>query len=101
MIELELATPSHRVRFGISPLEEAMGAVQVILGLRPGRVAAGVERAREHFGTRRPAGLATSTVSAHLTALRGAAGILATTRSGHQVRYRRTDLGESLLAGLR
>lgn len=35
MIELELASPStHRLRFGVSPLEEAMGAVQVILGLR-------------------------------------------------------------------
>lgn len=35
MIELELTTPSaQRVRFGISPLEEAMGAMQVILGLR-------------------------------------------------------------------
>jgi DNA-binding transcriptional ArsR family regulator len=45
-------------------------------------------------------GLAASTVSAHLTALR-AVGILTALRSGHQVRYRRTDLGESLLAGLR
>ncbi|MEU4805470.1 DUF5937 family protein [Actinosynnema sp. NPDC023587] len=41
-------------------------------------------------------GLAPSTVSGHLTALR-AAGLLATTRHGHEVRYHRTGLGDALL----
>jgi DNA-binding transcriptional ArsR family regulator len=45
-------------------------------------------------------GLATSTVSAHLTALRDV-GMLTTSRNGHEVGYRRTDLGESLLAAVR
>lgn len=44
-------------------------------------------------------GLAPGTVSAHLTALR-AAGILSSRRSGHEMRYERSDLGERLLAGL-
>ena len=35
MIELALtAAGSHRVRFAISPLEEVLGAVQTLLGLR-------------------------------------------------------------------
>ncbi|MEV0678591.1 DUF5937 family protein [Actinosynnema sp. NPDC050436] len=41
-------------------------------------------------------GLAPSTVSGHLTALR-AAGLLATTRHGHEVHYHRTGLGDALL----
>ncbi|KAA9161087.1 winged helix-turn-helix transcriptional regulator [Amycolatopsis acidicola] len=45
-------------------------------------------------------GLSAGTVSEHLTALRDV-GILTATRTGLQVRYRRSDLGESLLAGLR
>lgn len=44
-------------------------------------------------------GLAAGTVSAHLTALRDV-GILTAQRIGHEVRYRRTDLGESFLAGI-
>ncbi|ROS41279.1 ArsR/SmtB family transcription factor [Amycolatopsis thermoflava] len=44
-------------------------------------------------------GLAPSTVSAHVTALREV-GILTSARSGHQVRYRRSDLGDAILAGL-
>ncbi|MFJ6793675.1 DUF5937 family protein [Streptomyces sp. NPDC091268] len=43
-------------------------------------------------------GLAPSTVSAHLTALR-AAGLLLSTRHGHQVRYERTPLAIALAAG--
>ncbi|MGX2994450.1 DUF5937 family protein [Streptomyces sp. JNUCC 64] len=42
-------------------------------------------------------GLAPSSVSAHLTALRDA-GLLTAHRHGHQVRYARTPLGEALLA---
>ncbi|HVV09625.1 ArsR/SmtB family transcription factor [Amycolatopsis sp.] len=45
-------------------------------------------------------GLAPGTVSEHLTALRDV-GILTAARTGHQVRYRRSDLGEALLAGIR
>ncbi|WP_326567059.1 DUF5937 family protein [Amycolatopsis rhabdoformis] len=44
-------------------------------------------------------GLAKGTVSAHLTALR-AAGVVATTREGHRVLYRRTELGDALCAGI-
>ncbi|MFF4595139.1 DUF5937 family protein [Amycolatopsis sp. NPDC001319] len=44
-------------------------------------------------------GLAKATVSAHLTALR-AAGLTATTRQGHRVLYRRTELGDALCAGI-
>jgi len=44
-------------------------------------------------------GLAASTVSAHLTALRDV-GLLTAGRTGHEVRYRLSDLGESLLAGI-
>ncbi|QYN23862.1 DUF5937 family protein [Amycolatopsis sp. DSM 110486] len=44
-------------------------------------------------------GLAKGTVSAHLTALR-AAGLTATTRQGHRVLYRRTELGDALCAGI-
>lgn len=45
-------------------------------------------------------GPAKGTVSAHLTALR-AAGLTATTRRGHRVLYRRTELGDALCAGIR
>jgi biotin operon repressor len=41
-------------------------------------------------------GLSNGTVSEHLTAMR-AAGLLTTTRRGHAVAYRRTDLGDALL----
>jgi DNA-binding transcriptional ArsR family regulator len=41
-------------------------------------------------------GLSKGTVSEHLKALR-AAGLLTTTRRGHAVHYRRTDLGDALL----
>ncbi|GAB3578011.1 DUF5937 family protein [Amycolatopsis endophytica] len=44
-------------------------------------------------------GLAASTVSEHLTALRDV-GILTAARTGHEVRYRRSDLGDAILAGL-
>lgn len=43
-------------------------------------------------------GLGAATVSAHLTALRDA-GLAAGRRSGHEVRYRRTPLGDALAAG--
>jgi len=43
-------------------------------------------------------GLRPSTVSEHLTALRDA-GLLASRRSGHAVRYARTPLGDALVAG--
>ncbi|WP_236790500.1 DUF5937 family protein [Amycolatopsis sp. GM8] len=44
-------------------------------------------------------GLAPGTVSAHLTALRDV-GILTANRTGHEVRYRRSELGDSLLTGI-
>ncbi|RKN46903.1 ArsR/SmtB family transcription factor [Streptomyces hoynatensis] len=43
-------------------------------------------------------GLSPGTVSEHLTALRGA-GLLTTTRRGREVVYRRSPLGDALLAG--
>ncbi len=42
------------------------------------------------------AGLSPASVSAHLLTLRDA-GLLATTRHGHEVRYHRTELGSALL----
>lgn len=73
------------------PLVEVLGRTRALLLATLDRPAATTELARRH-------GLAPATVSAHLTALRGA-GLLASERRGHRVLYRRTDLGDALLTG--
>ncbi|SEF28808.1 Helix-turn-helix domain-containing protein [Amycolatopsis pretoriensis] len=72
-------------------LAEVLGRTRALLLTSLDRPAATTELARRH-------GLAPATVSAHLTALRGA-GLLASERRGHRVLYRRTELGDALLTG--
>ncbi|HEY3469897.1 MAG TPA: DUF5937 family protein [Amycolatopsis sp.] len=72
-------------------LAEVLGRTRALLLATLDRPAATTELARRH-------GLAPATVSAHLTALRGA-GLLASERRGHRVLYRRTELGDALLTG--
>ncbi|GAA2627673.1 hypothetical protein GCM10010307_16790 [Streptomyces vastus] len=55
----------------------------------------GASRERQHDPV---LGLAPSSVSAHLSALR-AAGLLVSRRYGHQVLYERTPLGMALASG--
>jgi DNA-binding transcriptional ArsR family regulator len=73
------------------PLAEILGRTRALLLTALDAPAATSDLARRH-------GLAPATVSAHLTALRGA-GLLASERRGHRVLYRRTDLGDALLTG--
>ncbi|WP_206784499.1 DUF5937 family protein [Amycolatopsis sp. MtRt-6] len=73
------------------PLAEILGRTRALLLTTLDRPAATTELARRHD-------LAPATVSAHLTALRGA-GLLASERRGHRVLYRRTELGDALLTG--
>jgi DNA-binding transcriptional ArsR family regulator len=73
------------------PLTEVLGRTRALLLTTLDQPAATTDLARRH-------GLAPATVSAHLTALRGA-GLLASERRGHRVLYRRTDLGDALLVG--
>lgn len=73
------------------PLVEVLGRTRALLLATLDRPAATTELAQRH-------GLAPATVSAHLTALRGA-GLLASERRGHRVLYRRTELGDALLTG--
>ncbi|MEU7789297.1 DUF5937 family protein [Amycolatopsis sp. NPDC049159] len=72
-------------------LAEVLGRTRALLLAALDRPAATTELARR-------CDLAPATVSAHLTALRGA-GLLASERRGHRVLYRRTELGDALLAG--
>ena len=73
------------------PLVEVLGRTRALLLATLGSPAATTELARRHS-------LAPATVSAHLTALRGA-GLLTSERRGHRVLYRRTELGDALLTG--
>jgi len=73
------------------PLTEVLGRTRALLLTTLDQPTATTDLARRH-------GLAPATVSAHLTALRGA-GLLASERRGHRVLYRRTDLGDALLVG--
>ncbi|MEV6830493.1 DUF5937 family protein [Amycolatopsis sp. NPDC051102] len=73
------------------PLVEVLGRTRALLLTTLGTPSATTELARRYR-------LAPATVSAHLTALR-AAGLLTSERRGHRVLYRRTDLGDALLAG--
>jgi len=73
------------------PLAEVLGRTRALLLTALDAPAATTELASRH-------GLAAATVSAHLTALRGA-GLLASERRGHRVLYRRTELGDALLTG--
>jgi DNA-binding transcriptional ArsR family regulator len=72
-------------------LADVLGRTRAVLLATLDRPAATTELARRHD-------LAPATVSAHLTALRGA-GLLASERRGHRVLYRRTELGDALLTG--
>ncbi|MFB9684061.1 ArsR/SmtB family transcription factor [Amycolatopsis plumensis] len=73
------------------PLVEVLGRTRALLLTTLDTPAATTDLAHRH-------GLAAATVSAHLTALRGA-GLLASERRGHRVLYRRTELGDALLTG--
>jgi DNA-binding transcriptional ArsR family regulator len=73
------------------PLAEVLGRTRALLLTALDAPATTTELASRH-------GLAAATVSAHLTALRGA-GLLASERRGHRVLYRRTELGDALLTG--
>ncbi|MEA5359514.1 DUF5937 family protein [Amycolatopsis sp., V23-08] len=73
------------------PLAEVLGRTRALLLATLDDPAATADLAHRF-------GLAPATVSAHLTALRGA-GLLTSERTGHRVLYRRTGLGEALLRG--
>ncbi|KDN23810.1 ArsR/SmtB family transcription factor [Amycolatopsis rifamycinica] len=73
------------------PLVEVLGRTRALVLATLDAPAATTDLAHRH-------GLAPATVSAHLTALRGA-GLLASERRGHRVLYRRTELGDALLTG--
>ena len=76
----------------------APDALARLLGRGRAAVLAGLTEPASTTGLAERLGLAPSSVSAHLSALRDA-GLLTSHRYGHQVLYERTPLGIALTAG--
>lgn len=74
------------------------GALARILGRSRATLLVDVERPASTTALARGHGLSAGTVSEHLTALRDA-GLVEASREGHEVLYRRTPLGDSLVEG--
>ncbi|MDJ1135162.1 ArsR/SmtB family transcription factor [Streptomyces iconiensis] len=81
-----------------APGERASGALVRLMGANRAAVLAALDEPATTSALADRLGLAPSSVSAHLTALRGA-GLLDSYRVRHQVLYVRTALGRALLAG--
>jgi DNA-binding transcriptional ArsR family regulator len=77
LFALRTADDLLTVRFAVSPVWETQAAVQALAAVT---------------------GLSPAGASRHLLALRDA-GLVSAARHGHEVRYRRTELGSALLHG--
>ncbi|MGE9696235.1 MULTISPECIES: ArsR/SmtB family transcription factor [unclassified Streptomyces] len=77
---------------------DASEALARLLGQARARVLGALTDPASTTGLAERLGLAPSSVSAHLSALRGA-GLLVSRRQGHRVLYERTPLGAALAAG--
>ncbi|WP_030567323.1 ArsR/SmtB family transcription factor [Streptomyces aureocirculatus] len=81
-----------------APADRAPGALARLLGPNRAAVLTALAEPSTTSSLAQRLGLAPSSVSAHLAALRGA-GLLTSRRYGHQVLYERTPLGVALAAG--
>ena len=69
-----------------------------LLGASRAQILTALDQPASTSGLARTYGLSLGTVSAHLAVLRDT-GLVSATRIGHEVLYRRTELGDGLLAG--
>ncbi|TNC26100.1 DUF5937 family protein [Amycolatopsis alkalitolerans] len=94
-----LLYPARGIARVWSPAREPDRRLAAVLGRTKAALLASLDEPACTAALAARLGLAPGTVSAHLTALRDA-GILTSSRNGHEVRYRRSDLGEGLLVGI-
>src|SRR3954471_23324875 len=93
-----IAYPAQGIGLLWEPAPEPPGALERLLGRTRALVLAGLDRPLSTTALAHRHALSPSGVSAHLAALRDA-GLATTERHGHEVRYRRTALGDRLLRG--